>query len=227
MGELKLLNFALSHGDRQIVYPTITLQSGFVYCLFGSNGAGKTSLVNYLFGAQDVTIANGAVRVDDMTINVSTSKHLGHLGYRLLPQRRPFTGNVSVPSMLRLLSGGPASLVSCQLPRSTFRRKDLRNRFSRLSGGQAKLAIVEAYAANASVSGIILDEPLAGLSSTTQYRLLDLLCGVARRKGLQIMITSVFGEPRDALNAAIKSGDVLLLPILAAYQNRQLKESPQ
>jgi ABC-type Mn2+/Zn2+ transport system ATPase subunit len=84
-----------------------------------------------------------------------------------------------------------------------------------LSGGEFKAAIIAAYAANRSLAGMILDEPLAGMAPEAQVKVLAFLCCTAKARHIPIMLTSVLREPRPSLDEAIADGRISKLPTLA------------
>ena len=145
---------------------SLSLRSGEIFALVGSNGAGKSSLVNAISG---VVGATGSVRFEGRTLERAAAHRRARLGIIQVPEGRRVIAPLSVHENLRL--GCEASLGRGDWRRDLERVFELfpalaqrRHQASgTLSGGQQQmLAIGRALMGRPKV--LLLDEPSLGLA---------------------------------------------------------------
>lgn len=181
-----------------ISYPAVVLQAGLPVCVLGPNGSGKTAMLSFLFGHDAFQCASEAmIKVGD--VHVGDRPNLSDFGLRLLPQTRPNTGSLSCRDFWSILNvdqgrylNGPSGVWAPLSSAATMR-------ISNLSGGQWKLALLYGYVHSPMVSGICMDEPLAGLPDNRQRELLDVIYDMGQKSQLFILLTAVEGEARPPL----------------------------
>jgi len=170
--------------------------------VLGANGAGKSSLLRGIMGAQRVS--KGKVLFEDKEIQDMATEEIVRLGLVYVPEGRMLFGPLSVEDNLVLGAYllKDESLVSRNLqyvynlfPRLKERRLQTA---STLSGGeQQMLAIGRGLMANPKV--LMLDEPSLGLAPLL---VTELLGTVKTLKGLGMTIVLVEQNVKEALEMA-------------------------
>jgi branched-chain amino acid transport system ATP-binding protein len=197
---------------------SLTVAEGEVVTIIGANGAGKTSLLNAVFGA--VPVGAGKVRFGGQSIVGLPAHRVARLGIGYVPEGRQVFGSMSVLDNLLLgayvhtdgkwsrLLGLVGSfqrdkMVLVGLERAFALFPILYERRSQqagsLSGGEQQMLAI-ARALMASPRLLLLDEPSVGLAPLVVREILQLL-GRLRNDGLTILLVE-----QDAV-AALKVAD--------------------
>jgi branched-chain amino acid transport system ATP-binding protein len=158
--------FCVSHGKTTVVHGlSLRISEGEVYAIIGSNGAGKSSLLNGLLG---LVSHSGEVHFAGKRIDALPTRALIHAGVSLSPEGRHVFPHLTVEENLDLGDLG------VDMQSRDARRESLYQLFPRLkerrgqqagtmSGGeQQMLAISRAMMASPKL--IMLDEPTLGLA---------------------------------------------------------------
>jgi len=207
--------YGLSTAVREV---SLVVNNGEIVTIVGSNGAGKTSLVNAISGM--VPIKSGAIWLDDVRLSGRPPHKTVRLGVGYVPEGRQIFGSMSVMDNLimgsytlytrkwfRNLGYAPwalrDSLVKPNLekvlklfPRLEERRKQ---QAGSLSGGeQQMLAIGRALMSSPKI--LLLDEPSLGLAPKLVKEILSLLAKL-RDEGMTVLLIE-----QDAV-AALKIAD--------------------
>ena len=162
---LSVKNLTLKYGQSQILNGVdLEARAGEVSCLMGTNGVGKTSLLNAIAGTHPR--AGGDVVFCDETLGVLPAHVLAQKGIAYVPQGREIFPLMTVQENLET---GFACLPSSghQVPDEIFELfpvlKEMKNRRGGdLSGGQQQqLAIGRALVTKPKL--LLLDEPTEGI----------------------------------------------------------------
>lgn len=194
---------AIAVRNATVVYPngnialhdaSLTLHAGSLCGLIGVNGGGKSTLFKVLMGA--VPMAAGTV-----SIRGRTPRQAQRLNQVVsMPQSEDIDWNYPVSVADVVLMGRYGSMGIRRIPSAKDRRvvaeaierlqmTPFRDRqIGELSGGQRKRAfLARALAQEGSI--MLLDEPLAGVDTTTQTAIIDLLKDL-RAAGNTILIST-------------------------------------
>jgi len=190
---------------------SLTAETGSITGIFGSNSAGKSTLMYALSGIildiKKKEAMRGGERVSlfgkilfDGTDITFMKPHLrARLGIVLCPERRRIFPESSVLENLWIgayLSPGKQARESLDYVLNLFPRlKDhLKRQGGFLSGGeQQMLAIGRALMANPRM--LLLDEPLLGLSPAYQEIVINGTKAIRDTKGISIIVTEQYARP--------------------------------
>jgi iron complex transport system ATP-binding protein len=175
---------------------TFGVAAGEVLCVLGRNGEGKSTLFKTILGL--LPPLAGRVRVDgEPTAGWSPRRRAMMFGY--VPQSGaggfPFTVR-EIVLMGRIAHRGPFSAPSradhaaaeWALDGLGIARLAGRD-WPRLSGGERQLALI-ARALAQEPRTLVLDEPTASLDFGNQLRVLDAVRGLARTRGLGVLLST-------------------------------------
>ena len=207
--------YGLSTAVRDV---SLVVNNGEIVTIVGSNGAGKTSLLNAISG--NVGVKSGTVWLDDLRISGRPPHKTVRLGVGYVPEGRQIFGSMSVMDNLimgsyplytrkwyRNLGYAPwalrDSLVKPNLEKVLKLFPRLKERSKQqagsLSGGeQQMLAIGRALMSSPKI--LLLDEPSLGLAPMLVKEILSLLAKL-RDEGMTILLIE-----QDAV-AALKIAD--------------------
>jgi len=207
--------YGLSTAVREV---SLVVNNGEIVTIVGSNGAGKTSLLNAISGA--VRVKSGTIWLDDVRLSGRPPHKTVRLGVGYVPEGRQIFGSMSVMDNLimgsyplytrkwyRNLGYAPwalrDSLVKPNLEKVIKLFPRLKERSKQqagsLSGGeQQMLAIGRALMSSPKI--LLLDEPSLGLAPMLVKEILSLLAKL-RDEGMTILLIE-----QDAV-AALKIAD--------------------
>lgn len=171
----------------------LTIESGEVFGILGSSGAGKSSLVRCMNLLERPT--SGRVLIDGKDITDAKNKDLSKIRSNIgmifqnfsLFQQRTVLQNVTFPLELNNTPKEKREERAKYLL-DLVGLKDLANRYPvQLSGGQQqRVAIARALANNPSI--MLCDEATSALDSTTTAQILDLLRRINRDLNVTLVI---------------------------------------
>lgn len=166
---------------------SFTVPKGELLAIIGPNGAGKSTLLKILLGLESAT--SGSVKI--------ANPNKGCLGDRVgyVPQSFQFdrTLPITVREFLDLVSCGknkhcnlaPVQKVLESVSMTGFEEKKI----GVLSGGQLqRVLIARALLHNRDI--LILDEPAAGIDTSGQVALYDLLASLVKEHGITALVVS-------------------------------------
>ena len=189
MLEIEKMN--AGYGDLQVLFDvSLKVKDGECVALVGSNGAGKTSLLNIIGGHLKAKTGQMLWNGEDL-LKISPTKR-ADLGIAHIPQGRGILGTLSV--MDNLLLGGYCKRVKkkrmeniekafAMFPKLKERQKQTAGSMS--GGEQQMLAIARALVMEPSL--LMLDEPSLGLAPVVVDEVFDHIAAV-RDSGVSILI---------------------------------------
>jgi len=172
---------------------TFEVPAGGIVAVIGSNGSGKTSLLNVVLGSMPT--ASGRVRV----LGKPPGEVNESIGY--VPQNYASSSGDAIRVCDAVMLGLNGTRWAFGRPTGEERRRVAevldsvdagslaRRRLSELSGGQRqRVAIAEALAAYPKI--LILDEPLAALDLRNQREIVELLRRINQQLGVTILVVA-------------------------------------
>lgn len=203
---LTIRNLSLAHperaGDYTVHEAAFTVHRGEILGLFGIMGAGRTELLETIFGLHAHT-ASGQILVDGKPAAIRSPQDAIRAGIALAPEDRKTDGlvlgmsvveNVSLPSLAgatRLGIVHPArerKLVQPLVERLRVKTKSLSEPVVNLSGGnQQKVVLSKWLAAQPKV--LLLDEPTRGIDINAKREIYTLITELAG-SGIGIVMAS-------------------------------------
>ena len=187
---LKIKNLNVSYGSiKAIRNIDININSGETVCLIGSNGAGKSSLLNAISA---LISYEGTIVFKDKEIKQYTTTQLVESGLVMVPEGRRIFSKLTVVENLEM--GG--FVLKDKRKRMTMIEKYLsmfpilserKNQLAgNLSGGEQQM-LAMARALMSSPSLLLLDEPTMGLSPVMVLKLFEIIKKI-REEGTTILL---------------------------------------
>lgn len=174
---------------------SLTIEEGEAVALIGSNGAGKTTILNSIAGAAPV--AGGRIVFDDRTISGKSPEQVSLEGIAMVPENRRIFGSLTVAENLQLgmlarrrdktgdLERTRTQDLESVLTMFPVLRERSRAWAGTLSGGeQQQLAIGRALLSRPRL--LLLDEPSLGLAPLIVEQIFETLTRL--RKDGQTML---------------------------------------
>lgn len=204
---LEVTDLVVTLGTSRILHGvSLRLESGDTVALMGPNGSGKSTLVKTLIGVHTPT--SGTVRLFGHDVSDRTRRRL--IGY--VPQRIDAGGGIPSTVLEVVRSGllGPGRL----LPRrgdtaralAALERVGLKDRahasVHTLSGGQAQRVLI-ARALVRDAEFLIMDEPLAGIDSSSKDALASTLAQLKDEGVTSLIVLHEIGALAPLLDYAI------------------------
>ena len=142
---------------------SMVARPGEILCLFGRNGAGKTTVMKAIMGL--IPLSHGAISLDGDAISGLPTHQIPRRGIGYIPQGRRLFSELTVAENIEtglMVSGEGAAMRNRVLEIFPPLRSRLDQRAETLSGGeQQMLATARALCVNPKV--LLLDEPTEGL----------------------------------------------------------------
>lgn len=197
---------------------SLTVNDGEIITIIGSNGAGKTSLLNAITGV--VPLKSGEIHLNELHITGSPPHRTVKLGMAYVPEGRQLFGAMSVKDNLTMGAYhqcqqkklGSLGYAGAFLKRTDIKtnlesvykmfpvlKERLKQKAGNLSGGEQQMLAI-GRALMSSPRMIILDEPSLGLAPNLVREILKLIVRL-RDEGITILLVE-----QDA-NAALKIAD--------------------
>lgn len=184
---LRVFNLTVSYGStRAVDDASLSVADNSITCVFGLNGAGKSSLLRAIVGL--APLRSGEVFLDSRRVTGSRPEDLARLGMTLVPEGRDIFKTLTVQEnlMVPIGPGGDDDPVAEVLELFPILRERLRSPAGLLSGGeQQQLAIARALVMRPKM--ILVDEPSLGLAPLMIEKVYSHFLELKRR-GLTILV---------------------------------------
>lgn len=193
--EVKNINFKYRYGHSVLSGLTFSIKSPEIFCILGSNGTGKSTLLKCLMGIEKIN--SGEIYYNNKKLNNFTRKELAKF-IAYVPQNNNINSTFTVSEMI--LMGRTAHIGYFSSPKKEDTNIALENLeflnilhlkdkiYSSLSGGEQQLVkIASALTQNPKI--ILFDEPTSHLDFGNQYRFLKILKSLSKRGIGSIMTT--------------------------------------
>jgi branched-chain amino acid transport system ATP-binding protein len=224
---LDVCNIDSGYGQAQILRGiSLSVAPGEILCLFGRNGAGKTTILKTIMGLLPLTA--GTVSLDGREIGHLPAHKIARCGIGYVPQGRRLFAELTVAENLEtglLVSGGSRDVRARVLDIFPPLRERLGQQAGTLSGGeQQMLATARALCIEPRV--LLLDEPTEGLQPSMIEQIRSVVVRM-RKEGVAIILVEqrvdavlsiadrvAFienGQNRDIVDAATLRDDHTLL----------------
>ena len=190
------------HGDYVVDHVSFAVKAGEILGLFGLMGAGRTELLETIFGLHP-KISSGHIFINYREVKVNSPNDAINLGMAFITEDRKLEGLVLQMSVAKSISlasleqterfGFLNSTLENQLAQSYVERlriktQSLKQVVENLSGGnQQKVIIAKWLATNPQV--ILLDEPTRGIDVNAKNEIYKLISELAQA-GIAIVIVS-------------------------------------
>ncbi|PKO96274.1 MAG: multidrug ABC transporter ATP-binding protein [Bacteroidetes bacterium HGW-Bacteroidetes-7] len=192
-----------------------------IYGLLGSNGAGKSTIMNIICGVLKQTNGNVFINGIDMRSNsIEAKKHIG-----FLPQKPPLHPDLTVEEYLihcanlrmipdkEMKNALDSVLAKCAI--THFRKRLIKN----LSGGyQQRVGIAQAIIHNPNL--VVLDEPTNGLDPNQTVEIRHLIKEIARERTV-LLSTHILSEVQATCDyiRMVEEGKVVFAGTVDEFDN--------
>lgn len=192
-----------------------------IYGLLGSNGAGKSTIMNIICGVLKQTNGNVFINGIDMRSNsIEAKKHIG-----FLPQKPPLHPDLTVEEYLihcanlrmipdkEIKNALDSVLAKCAI--THFRKRLIKN----LSGGyQQRVGIAQAIIHNPNL--VVLDEPTNGLDPNQTVEIRHLIKEIARERTV-LLSTHILSEVQATCDyiRMVEEGKVVFAGTVDEFDN--------
>ncbi len=164
--------------------------------ILGTSGSGKSTLLSLLAGLEAPT--SGKIFIKKKPIHLMTEKELVdfrllHIGFVFqsfnLMGTMTAVENVALPLMFRGISRSNRLRAATKLLAEMGLKKHLKNKPMQLSGGQQqRVSIARAIISRPEI--IFADEPTGNLDSATAVQIMDIITGVAKKRGATLVFVT-------------------------------------
>ena len=199
MGIIDVRNATFSYG-RENVFENIDLEinAGEVFCLFGPNGCGKSTLILCMLGV--LPLSNGQISLGNRNVRGMKPSEVAKVA-AYIPQshEKPFP----YKAIDIVLMGRTAHTATFSPPSPADRKiadealekvgiAEFRDRpYTQLSGGETQLVLV-ARALAQQTPILIMDEPTAHLDFRNELNFLETIVKLVKQSGLTIIMATHF-----------------------------------
>ena len=195
------------YGDEKVLdNVSFDVKKGEIFGLYGLVGAGRTELLETIFGIR--TRAAGRVYYNDKLMNFSSSKDAMEHGFALITEERKADGlftkmditfNTTIANMKQYKSG--IALSHDEMVRATadeiriMRTKCMgpEDMIANLSGGNQQKAIFGRWLER-SPNIFMMDDPTRGIDVGAKYEIYELIIGMAKKGKTIIVVSSEMPE---------------------------------
>ena len=182
------------------------VREGEIFGLYGLVGAGRTELLETIFGVR--TRAAGRVYFKDRLMNFSSAKDAMDHGFAMITEERKANGlflkgdlifNTTIANLKQYRSG--MALSNPKMNRATARQIDImhtkcmgpEDMISSLSGGNQQKVIMGKWLER-SPEVFMMDEPTRGIDVGAKYEIYELIINMAKQGKTIIVVSSEMPE---------------------------------
>ena len=212
---------------------TFNVREGEIFGLYGLVGAGRTELLETIFGIR--TRAAGRVYYDGELMNFNSAKEAMEHGFALITEERKANGlflkgdltfNTTIAN-LKHYKNGPALSEQKMVKATTKQLKTMRTKcmgpedlISSLSGGnQQKVIFGKGLEREPNV--FMMDEPTRGIDVGAKYEIYDLIIRMAKEGKTIIVVSSAMPEILGITNRIGVMSNGYLSGIVETKENNQ------
>jgi heme exporter protein A len=183
---LTLNNIAITRNYSELISNlSVTLFGGACLNLYGSNGCGKTTLLNKL--ASLTTIAKGTLLFNKVEVTKAIDEYRLLISY--IGHKNSLTENFTVRENLEFWAGINNKIEAVEAALTCFNLQDISDsKVSELSAGQKRRAALARLLVSNSIIWL-LDEPFANLDKKSEDLLKDVIKAKTQQNGI-VIITS-------------------------------------
>lgn len=174
----------------------VTIDEGEHCAILGTSGSGKSTLLSLLAGLEHPTGGRIYIRgkpVHAMSENELVKFRLHHIGFVFqsfnLMGTMTAVENVALPLMFQGMPRARRERRAARLLVQMGLEKQLKSRPLQMSGGQQqRVSIARAIIAKPDI--LFADEPTGNLDSVTSVQIMDLITGIARKRGTTLIFVT-------------------------------------
>ena len=204
--QLEVRNLRKSYDDGRIEAlrgVNLTINAGEYVAISGASGSGKSTLLHLLGGLDVATtgevLFEGATLGTTIDLDEYRAHRIGFIfqAFYLLPTLNALE-NVQVPMLAMSDSSGTRAERAEALLRELGLEHRLHQYPNELSAGERqRVAIARALANHPSI--LLADEPTGNLDSVNSARIMEILAGIQKKRGMTLIIVT---HENDIANAA-------------------------
>ncbi len=175
---------------------SIGFEKGKIYCLLGTSGSGKSTMLNLLAGLEKPNkgniLFNGKPleKLNEEHLAAFRQRYIGFIfqSYNLLPTLSALE-NVALPLIFRRVPKKVRNKKAFEMLKSMGLEKRYKHKPSQMSGGQQqRVSIARAFVNNPEV--VFADEPTGNLDTKTTIEMMELITGLARKNNQTLIIVT-------------------------------------
>ncbi len=193
-----------------------SINAGEFVSIGGQSGSGKSTLLHLLGGLDIPTsgevLFHGAALGSSISLDEYRCHHVGFVfqSFYLLPTLRA-RENVEAPMLATSKGGGNHAERAEALLREVGLEHRMRQHPNELSGGERqRVAIARALANNPSI--LLADEPTGNLDSVNSARIMELLTGIQKTRGMTLIVITHEDEIANSAPRHIRVHDGRIVP---------------
>ncbi|MFC4541156.1 ABC transporter ATP-binding protein [Halosolutus amylolyticus] len=187
---VEIEDLCAGYGTGQVLFDvSIDIEEGEIVSLLGRNGAGKSTTMRCVAGAEPPHVLDGSIRVNGEDITDTKTYKRANKGIGYVPEERRVWPGLTITENIRMAINNTTDPLDMDRVLSYFPRlQDLEDKAARnLSGGeQQMLAIARALASNPDV--MLMDEPSEGLAPYIVRDVEEVITTLNEEEGLTIFL---------------------------------------
>lgn len=166
----------------------LAIEQGERVSILGRNGAGKTTILRSIIGADEPTVTAGTIKFQGNNLRNQSAHEIATQGIGFVPEERRCFPELTVEENIQVAVN---SVSDPRDPETVFEQfpelEDMRHKRARnMSGGeQQMLAIARALAANPTL--MLLDEPSEGLAPYIVRRIEEIITRINENEDITIL----------------------------------------
>jgi putative ABC transport system ATP-binding protein len=194
----------------------LSIDAGEFVAISGHSGSGKSTLLHLLGGLDTPTngsiLFRGAPLGSSLSLDAYRCNQVGFIfqAFYLLPTLRAVE-NVQAPMLATKNGAGDRAERAEALMREVGLEHRMRQHPNELSGGERqRVAIARALANNPSI--LLADEPTGNLDSANSTRIMEILAGVQKARGMTLIVITHEEEIANSARRHIRIHDGRIVP---------------